>query len=345
MNLSYRNAGVDVHAGYEAVKLMQKHVARTGIPGVLEGIGGFGGLFDISAVPGYEKVEQPVLVSGTDGVGTKLQIAIQLDKHDTVGIDAVAMCVNDIICTGAKPLFFLDYIATGRVVPERIEQIISGVAEGCVQAGCALIGGETAEHPGVMPEDDYDLAGFALGVVEKAKILNKENVKPGDTLIGLASSGVHSNGFVLTRKLLCQDKNALLAYSAELGRSLGEELLIPTKIYVKSILPLLEKLPVKSACHITGGGFVENIPRAISKGNGALIELSKLDTPAIFKLIQKSGNISQADMFNTYNMGIGMCVIISPQQADEALRILKGCGEKAMIIGEIKAGIDGVEWV
>ncbi|MCL2009523.1 MAG: phosphoribosylformylglycinamidine cyclo-ligase [Synergistaceae bacterium] len=338
-NESYSAAGVDVTAGYKAVELMKKHVARTKIPGVLEGIGGFGGLF---ALPDMLDIQEPVLVSGADGVGTKLQIARIMDKHDTIGVDAVAMCVNDIVCAGAKPLFFLDYIAAGKVIPEKIEQIVSGVAEGCVLAGCALIGGETAEHPGVMPDDEYDIAGFAVGIVDKSKILDKAAVRPGDAVIGIASSGVHSNGFSLTRKVLQTGKALLGNYSAELGRTFGEELLIPTKIYVKPVLTLLEKLPVRSVSHITGGGFYENIPRGISEGSGAVIELANIEIPPIFTLIQKTGGVPQRDMFNTYNMGVGMCVITAPEHADEAVRVLNGCGEKAKIIGEVKSGIEGV---
>ena len=340
-NESYKAAGVDVTAGYKAVELMKKHVSRTNIPGVLGSIGGFGGMFALPDMSGME----PVLVSGADGVGTKLQIARLIDRHNTIGIDAVAMCVNDIVCAGARPLFFLDYIAMGKVIPEKVEQIVAGVAEGCVLAGCALIGGETAEHPGVMPDDEYDIAGFSVGIVDKAKILDKANVKPGDAVIGIASSGVHSNGFSLTRKIFQADKAVLERYSDELGKTLGEELLIPTKIYVKSILTLLEKLRVRSVSHITGGGFYENIPRGIPDGSGAVIELSKIETPPIFELIQKAGAIPLRDMFNTYNMGVGMCVITAPEYADEAVRILNGSGEKTGIIGEVKAGIDGVELV
>jgi phosphoribosylformylglycinamidine cyclo-ligase len=330
LNKSYRDAGVNINAGYEAVELMKKHVARTHIPGVLEGIGGFGGLF---ALP---SMKEAVLVSGADGVGTKLQVAIQMDKHDTIGIDAVAMCVNDIICCGAKPLFFLDYIATGKVIPQRIEQIIAGVAEGCVQASCALLGGETAEHPGVIPDDDYDIAGFAVGIVDRSKILDKSNVEKGDVIIGIASSGVHSNGFSLTRKLFSDFEK----YYKELGQTLGEELLTPTKIFVKPIMELLAKIPVKSICHITGGGFYENIPRAIPKGMCATIELSKIEIPPIFKLIEKVGGIPQNDMFSTYNMGVGLCVIVKPEYADEAIHILGG-----KVIGEVASGADGIKWV
>jgi len=341
-NESYKAAGVDITAGYKAVELMKRHVARTKTPGVLEGIGGFGGLF---ALPDTSGMEQPVLVSGTDGVGTKLQIAMIMGKHDTIGIDAVAMCVNDIVCAGAKPLFFLDYIAMGRLVPEKVGQIVAGIAEGCVQAGCALVGGETAEHPGVMPDDEYDIAGFSVGIVDKPKIPDKAGVKPGDAIIGIASSGVHSNGFSLTRKVFGAGKAVLERHRPELGKTLGEELLIPTKIYVGSILTLLEKLPVRSVSHITGGGFYENIPRGVSQGNGAVIELSKIEAPPIFKLIGETGKIPWRDMFSTYNMGIGICVITAPEYADEAVRILGASGEKASIIGEVKAGITGVELI
>jgi phosphoribosylformylglycinamidine cyclo-ligase len=310
----------------------------------MEGIGGFGGLF---ALPNTDGIE-PVLVSGTDGVGTKLQIAKLMDKHDTIGVDAVAMCVNDIVCAGAKPLFFLDYIAMGKVIPEKVEQIIKGVADGCEQAGCALIGGETAEHPGIMPDDEYDIAGFSVGIVDKPKIPDKSNVTPGDVIIGIASSGVHSNGFSLTRKVLQTSKESLNRFHGEIGKTLGEELLIPTKIYVKAILALLEKLTVgkvRSVSHITGGGFFENIPRGIFDGNRAVIKISEIEIPPIFDFIQKTGNIPQKDMFNTYNMGIGMCVITAPEYADEAVRILNSFGEKSKIIGEVKSGLEGVELV
>jgi len=339
---SYKDAGVDVTAGYRAVELMKKHVERTKIPGMIEGIGGFGGLF---ALPKSGSSE-PVLVSGTDGVGTKLKIAMLLNKHNTIGIDCVAMCVNDIICAGAKPLFFLDYIATGKNIPEKIEQIISGVAEGCVQAGCALIGGETAEHPGMMEEDEYDIAGFSVGITEKSKIPDKNNVKNGDVIIALASSGVHSNGFSLTRKVfgIDNDKNIIEQHFDEIGSSLGEELLKPTKIYVKSVLNLLEKVNVKSICHITGGGFQENIPRAFGSTVGAVIKKDKIQTHSIFKLIASVGKIPERDMFNTYNMGVGMCVITSPQDADSAVNYLKSCGENAYIIGEIREGVAGVKF-
>jgi len=337
---SYKAAGVDVTAGYHAVELMKKHVDRTKIEGALEGIGGFGGLF---ALP-KQGSSQPVLVSGTDGVGTKLKIAMLMDKHDTVGVDCVAMCVNDIICAAAKPLFFLDYIACGKNIPEKIEQIVSGVADGCVQAGCALVGGETAEHPGLMEIDEYDIAGFSVGIVEKSRIPDKNSVKNGDAIIAIASSGVHSNAFSLTRKVFGIDENPdiLQKHFPELGKTLGEELLIPTKIYVKSILTLLEKTPVRSICHITGGGFHENIPRAFGENVGAVIKKSAVEIPPVFRLIAARGNIPERDMFNTYNMGVGMCVITPAANADEAVGVLRSRGEKAYVIGEIKEGVSGV---
>ena len=337
---SYKKAGVDVTAGYRAVELMKKHVDRTKISGVLEGIGGFGGLFSLPK----NGAAEPVLVSGTDGVGTKLKIAVILDKHNTVGIDCVAMCVNDIVCTGAKPLFFLDYIAIGKNIPEKVEQIVSGIAEGCVQAGCALVGGETAEHPGMLLEDEYDIAGFSVGIVDKSKILDKKNVKTGDKIIALASSGVHSNGFSLTRKVfnITKDSSVLKRKFKALGRTLGEELLIPTKIYVKSILKLIETVSVKSVCNITGGGFQENIPRGFNEKHDAHIQKSAVKTHAIFKLIQEEGEIPERDMFNTYNMGVGMCVIVSPEEAEKAVSCLKSCNEDAYIIGEVKKGSGGV---
>jgi len=336
---SYKAAGVDVTSGYRAVELIKKHVERTRIPGVIEGIGGFGGLF---ALP---KTSEPVLVSGTDGVGTKLKIAFLMDRHDTIGIDCVAMCVNDIICAGAKPLFFLDYLALGKNIPEKVEKIVAGVAEGCVQAGCALVGGETAEHPGMMPQDEYDIAGFAVGIVEKSKIPDKNSVKNGDVIIAIASSGVHSNGFSLTRKVfgLDTDGKILERYFAEIRHTLGEELLIPTKIYVKPILRLFEKVPIRSICHITGGGFYENLPRAFGEKVGVVIQKSAIEIPPIFGLIAATGNIPERDMFNTYNMGVGMCVITAPENTDEALRVLCAYGEKAAIIGEIRAGVSGVK--
>jgi len=338
---SYKAAGVDVTSGYRAIELMKKHVERTKIPGAIEGIGGFGGLFALPKMDGSE----PVLVSGTDGVGTKLKIAFLMDRHDTVGIDCVAMCVNDIICAGARPLFFLDYLALGKNIPEKVEKIVAGVAEGCVQAGCALVGGETAEHPGMMPEDEYDIAGFSVGIVEKSKIPDKNNVKPGDVIIALASSGVHSNGFSLTRKVFGIDssRKVLERRFDELGRTLGEELLIPTKIYVKPILRLFEKVPVRCVCHITGGGFYENLPRAFGENVSAVIQKSAIEIPPVFGLIAAAGKIPERDMFNTYNMGVGMCVITPAENSSEALNVLRSCGEKAAVIGEIRAGVSGVK--
>lgn len=329
---SYAAAGVDITAGYKAVELMKQHIARTMTAGKSEDIGGFGGLFelDITDMP------KPVLVSGTDGVGTKLKMAFLMDKHDTVGIDCVAMCVNDIICCGAKPLFFLDYIACGKNYPEKIAQIVSGIAEGCVQSGCELIGGETAEMPGFYSEDEYDLAGFSVGAVDKAKVLDKTKVKEGDVIIGLASSGVHSNGFSLVRKVFDVENTDLKTPVEALGgASLGETLLTPTKIYVKSMVELFKHVEVKAVSHITGGGFYENIPRSIPDGYCAKIDKASLKILPIFKLIAETGNIPEHDMFNTFNMGIGMSVVVGKEEADKALEILKGTGEDAYIIGEI----------
>ena len=310
---AYAAAGVDITAGYKSVELMKKHIRRTSVPGVCEDVGGFGGLFE----PDLGGMEKPVLVSGTDGVGTKLKIAFLMDIHDTVGIDCVAMCVNDIICCGAKPLFFLDYIACGKNVPERIEQIVKGVCEGCVQAGCALIGGETAEHPGLMPEDEYDLAGYSTGIVDKAKIIDNKTMRAGDVVIALPSSGVHSNGFSLVRRVFDVEHTDLKAPVAELdGRCLGEALLEPTKIYVKPVLALLEEVSVKGISHITGGGFYENIPRSIPDGLGARIEKDRIRVLPIFRLIAEKGGISERDMFNTYNMGVGMSVVVPAAEAD-----------------------------
>ena len=338
---SYKAAGVDITAGYKAVELMKKHIARTRNEGCLDDVGGFGGCFGLPVAG----MEEPVLVSGTDGCGTKVKLAILMDKHDTIGIDAVAMCVNDIICVGAKPLFFLDYIACGKNVPEKIAAIVSGVAEGCVQAGAALIGGETAEHPGMMPKDDYDLAGFAVGIVDRKKILDKERMRAGDVVIALASTGIHSNGFSLCRKVFGIDDNPDRLYracDALDGRSIAETLLTPTKIYVKSVLALLEKVDVKGISHITGGGFYENIPRSIPKGLTAKIDKSKVKVLPIFDLIAKTGNIPERDMFNTYNMGVGMSVVVPESEADEALRILSENGEDAYVIGRIIKGDEGV---
>ncbi|MGN0803199.1 MAG: phosphoribosylformylglycinamidine cyclo-ligase [Candidatus Faecivicinus sp.] len=331
---SYRAAGVDITAGYKAVELMKKHIARTRNEGCVDDVGGFGGCFGLNLAG----MEEPVLVSGTDGCGTKVKLAILMDKHDTIGIDAVAMCVNDIICCGAKPLFFLDYIACGKNIPEKIAEIVSGVAEGCVQSGAALIGGETAEHPGMMPVEDYDLAGFAVGIVDKKRIIDKNRMKPGDVVIGLASTGIHSNGFSLCRKVFDIDSNPDSLYEAreELGgKSIAETLLTPTKIYVRSILALLEKVDVKGISHITGGGFYENIPRSIPDGLGAKIDKSAVKVLPIFDLIAKTGNIPERDMFNTYNMGVGMSVVVPAEEAETALEVLRANGEDAYVIGEI----------
>ena len=335
---SYKEAGVDVTAGYKSVELMKSHVARTATKGVLSGIGGFGGLFeqDLSGI------KNPVLVSGTDGVGTKIKAAFIMDKHDTVGIDCVAMCVNDIICSGAKPLFFLDYIACGKNIPEKIATIVSGVAEGCVQSGCALIGGETAEHPGMMPEDEYDLAGFSVGVVDKEKILDPSTQKAGDVMIAIKSSGIHSNGFSLIRKIFDMTEESLNKYYDELGMKLGECLLTPTRIYVKPIMALLEAVNVKSISHITGGGFYENIPRSLPDGLSAKITRANVQVLPIFELIAKTGNIPERDMFNTYNMGVGMTVVVDKADADRAIEVLKAAGEEAYILGELVDSEEGV---
>ncbi len=329
---SYKDAGVDVTAGYKAVELMKQYVARTVTKGVLDGIGGFGGLFELD-ITGINK---PVLVSGTDGVGTKIKIAFLLDKHDTVGIDCVAMCVNDIICCGAKPQFFLDYIACGKNYPEKIAQIVSGIAEGCVQAGCALIGGETAEHPGLMPDEDYDLAGFSVGVVDKDKIIDPSKQKEGDVMIAIKSSGVHSNGFSLVRKVFDVSEESLAKTYDELGgKTLGEVLLTPTRIYVKAIMSLLDKVNVKSISHITGGGFYENIPRSLPKGLSAKISRKDVQVLPIFDLIAKTGNIPERDMFNTFNMGVGMTVVVDKADADKAVEAIKAAGEDAYVLGEL----------
>ena len=338
---SYAAAGVDIVAGYKAVELMKKHIARTKNAGCLDDVGGFGGCFGLPIAG----MEEPVLVSGTDGCGTKVKMAILMDKHDTIGIDAVAMCVNDIICVGAKPLFFLDYIACGKNIPEKIASIVGGVAEGCVQSGAALIGGETAEHPGMMPVDDYDLAGFAVGIVDKKRILDNTKMSAGDVVIALASSGVHSNGFSLVRKVFDIDNNPASLYEAcdaLGGKSIAETLLTPTKIYVKSVLALLEKVTVKGISHITGGGFYENIPRSIPKGLTAKISKAAVKVLPIFDLIAKTGNIPERDMYNTYNMGVGMSIVVPAAEVDTALEILRANGEDAYIIGEIITGDDGV---
>ncbi|GHU41208.1 phosphoribosylformylglycinamidine cyclo-ligase [Spirochaetia bacterium] len=343
---SYKNAGVDITAGYKAVELIKASVMRTVVPGVLGGIGGFGGNFelDLSGTP------HPVLVSGTDGVGTKLRLAFLLDKHDTVGIDCVAMCVNDIICSFAKPLFFLDYIACGKNIPEEIAAIVSGIADGCVQAGCALVGGETAEMPGFYPSGEYDLAGFSCGVVEKTKMADKKNVQAGDAVIALKSSGVHSNGFSLVRKIFDIDnasaaKKVLNDYSSVLGKPLGETLLTPTKIYVKPVLNVLEKISVHGIAHITGGGFYENMPRCLPEGLSVKIKKSGLTVPPIFSLIAETGNITEHDMFNTFNMGVGMIVIVKAADLNPALNILRKSGEDAYMLGEVSNSDCGVELV
>ena len=330
--MDYKKAGVDIEAGYRSVELMKKHIGRTMRPEVLTSIGGFSGAFSLE---GFKNMEKPTMVSGTDGVGTKLKLAFLLDKHDTVGIDCVAMCVNDIACAGAQPLFFLDYIACGKNFPEKIAEIVSGVSEGCVQAGAALIGGETAEMPGFYPEDEYDLAGFAVGIVDEKDLITGRDIKPGDVLVGMASSGVHSNGFSLVRKVFDMTRESLDTRYEELGCTLGEALLAPTKIYVKPILALLDEVQVKGISHITGGGFYENIPRSIPDGLGARVQKSSVKILPIFDLIAKRGGISERDMFNTFNMGVGMCVIVDKADADKALGILGGQGEDAYVIGEI----------
>ena len=337
---AYAAAGVDITAGYKSVELMKKHIARTKTPGADTDVGGFGGLFQ----PDLAGMKEPVLVSGTDGVGTKLKIAFLLDKHDTIGIDCVAMCVNDIICCGAQPLFFLDYIACGKNVPEVIEQIVKGVCDGCVQAGCALVGGETAEHPGMMPEDEYDLAGYSTGIVDKAKVIDNKTMKAGDVVIALPSSGVHSNGFSLVRKVFDVENADLNAPVEKLGgKSLGEVLLTPTKIYVKPVLALLKEVTVRGISHITGGGFYENIPRCIPDGLCARIEKNRVKVLPIFELIAEKGGISEHDMFNTYNMGVGMSVVVPAAEADRAVKVLQDNGVDAYVIGEITEGEHKIE--
>ncbi len=335
---SYKEAGVDVTAGYKAVELMKKHVARTMTSGVLSAIGGFGGLFELDMTD----IKKPVLVSGTDGVGTKLKIAFLMDKHSTVGIDCVAMCVNDIICCGAKPQFFLDYIAVGKNIPEKVAQIVSGIADGCVMADCALVGGETAEMPGFYPVDEYDLAGFSVGIVDKDKILKPESQKAGDVMIALPSSGVHSNGFSLVRKVFHVSEETLSKHIDELSGTLGEALLTPTKIYVKPITALLKEVTVKSISHITGGGFYENIPRSLPDGISAKIKKDDVKVLPIFKLIQRTGNIPERDMFNTFNMGVGMTVVVDKADVDKTLAVLKANGEDAYILGELVDSNEGV---
>lgn len=335
---SYAAAGVDVTAGYEAVERIKPMVESTYIPGVMGTLGGFGGMF----APDLAGMKKPVLVSGTDGVGTKLKLAFLMDKHDTVGIDCVAMCANDVACAGAKPLFFLDYVAVGKNVPERVAQIVAGVAEGCVQAGCALIGGETAEMPGFYPKEEYDLAGFCVGMADKAKLIDGAQMKAGDALIGVSSSGVHSNGFSLVRKVFNITPERLNLYMYEFGKTLGEELLTPTRIYVKSLLALMEQVEVHGVSHITGGGFYENIPRMLPDYLRAAIEKAKVPVRPIFKVIQSEG-ISEHDMYNTFNMGVGLCVAVAADQADEAVRILKENGEEACILGEVREGEKGID--
>ncbi|MDU7338017.1 MAG: phosphoribosylformylglycinamidine cyclo-ligase [Clostridium sp.] len=335
---SYKAAGVDVTAGYRAVELMKSHVARTTTPGVLSGLGGFGGLF----CPDLTGMKEPVLVSGTDGVGTKLRLAFLMDRHDTIGIDCVAMCVNDVICGGAQPLFFLDYLAVGKNQPEKIEKIVAGVAEGCVQSGCALVGGETAEMPGFYPEDEYDLAGFCVGMVDRSKIIDGSQMQTGDVILGLASSGVHSNGFSLVRKVFRLETGNVERHVEELGRTLGEELLTPTKIYVKSVLNLQKNCNVKAVSHITGGGFYENIPRMMKEGMTAKIEKAALPSLPIFHLLQSVGNIPEHDMFNTFNMGVGMCIVVSREEADKAAALLREAGETVYVIGQVEQGTEGV---
>ena len=335
---SYAAAGVDITAGYKAVELMKKHIARTRNEGCLDDVGGFGGCFGLN----LGGMEEPVLVSGTDGCGTKVKMAILMDKHDTIGIDAVAMCVNDIICCGAKPLFFLDYVAIGKNIPEKVASIVSGVAEGCVQSGCALIGGETAEHPGTMAADDYDFAGFAVGIVDKKDIIDQNKMQEGDVIIAMPSSGFHSNGYSLVRKVFDVENTDLNAYYEELGTTLGEALLKPTVIYVKPVLKCIEDADVKGISHITGGGFFENIPRCLPDGLSAKIEKAAIKTPAIFKMLQEKGNISEHDMFNTYNMGVGMSIVVPAAQVETAIEVLKANGEDAYVIGKIVVSDDKI---
>ena len=338
--MDYKKAGVDIEAGYKSVELMKKHVQATMIPEVLGGIGGFAGAFDLSAI---KNMEEPILLSGTDGCGTKVKLAFVMDKHDTIGIDAVAMCVNDIACSGGEPLFFLDYIACGKNYPEKIATIVKGVAEGCIQSECALVGGETAEHPGLMEEDEYDLAGFAVGVVDKKDLINGSDMKPGDVLIGMASSGVHSNGFSLVRKVFEMTKESLDTYYDELGKTLGEALLAPTRIYVKALKAVKNAgVKVKGCSHITGGGFYENIPRMLPDGVRAVVKKDSYEVPAIFKLMQKTGDIEEQMMYNTYNMGIGMVVAVDPADVEKTMAAMKEAGDTPYIIGQIEAGEKGV---
>ena len=338
--MDYKTAGVDIEAGYKSVELMKAHVKGTMRPEVLGGLGGFSGAFSLSSI---KDMEEPVLLSGTDGCGTKVKLAIIMDKHDTIGIDAVAMCVNDVACAGGEPLFFLDYIACGKNIPEKIATIVSGVAEGCKQSGCALIGGETAEHPGLMPEDEYDLAGFAVGVVDEKDIITGKDLAEGDVLIGMASSGVHSNGFSLVRKVFEMTKESLDTYYDELGTTLGEALIAPTRIYVKALKNIKDAgVVVKGCSHITGGGFQENIPRMLPEGMHAVVRKDSYEIPAIFKLLQKTGNIAEDMMYNTYNMGLGMIVAVSPDKVDATMEAIKSAGDVPYVVGEIKAGEKGV---
>ena len=338
--MDYKNAGVDIEAGYESVELMKKYVKGTMRPEVLGGLGGFSGAFSLGAIKG---MEEPVLLSGTDGCGTKVKLAFLLDKHDTIGIDCVAMCVNDVACAGGEPLFFLDYIACGKNYPEKIATIVSGVAEGCKQSGCALIGGETAEHPGLMPEDEYDLAGFTVGVADKKDIITGEDVKAGDVLIGMASTGVHSNGFSLVRKIIKMDKETLNTYHEELGKTLGEALLAPTRIYVKALKNVKEAgVRVKACSHITGGGFYENVPRMLPEGKHAVIRKDSYEVPAIFKMMAREGQVEEQMMYNTYNMGIGMIVAVDPADVEKTMEAMKAAGDTPYVIGEIKDGEKGV---
>lgn len=334
--MDYKKAGVDIEAGYRSVELMKKHVKETMRPEVLGGLGGFAGAFSLDSI---KKMEEPVLLSGTDGCGTKVQLAYIMDKHDTIGIDCVAMCVNDIVCSGGEPLFFLDYIACGKNYPEKIATIVSGVAEGCKQSGAALVGGETAEHPGLMPVDEYDLAGFAVGVVDKKDLITGENIKPGDKLIGIASSGVHSNGFSLVRKVFEMTEESLNTYYDELGKTLGEALLAPTRIYVKALKKVKEAgVTIKGCSHITGGGFYENIPRMLPDGVKAVVKKDSYEVPAIFKLLAKTGDIEEEMMYNTYNMGIGMVLAIDPADVDKTMEALKAAGETCYELGQVEAG-------
>ena len=339
--MDYKKAGVDIEAGYKSVELMKEHVKKTMRPEVLGGLGGFAGAFDLS---GIKNMEEPVLLSGTDGCGTKVKLAFVMDKHDTIGIDAVAMCVNDIACSGGEPLFFLDYIACGKNYPEKIASIVSGVAEGCLQSECALVGGETAEHPGLMPEDDYDLAGFAVGVVDKKDIIDGSTIKAGDTLIGIASSGVHSNGFSLVRKVFEMTKESLDAYYDELGKTLGEALIEPTRIYVKALKNVKNAgVRIKGCSHITGGGFFENVPRMLPENVRAVIKKDSYPVPALFDLIQKNGNIEEHMMYNTFNMGLGMVIAVNPEDVDATMKAIEDAGDKCYVVGNIVEGDKGVD--